>query len=215
MKLLIADDHTLVRDGLKHTLSEMQKSISFVEAENGQQVKEALNTHNNVDLVLLDLFMPDIDGFTLISYVCNNHPSIPVVVISASNDPHHMRKVLDLGASGFIPKSTIRDVMLTALKLVISGGVYIPPDMLANPTPQPVEPNTTQNADDENIKAKLTSRQVDVLQLLAQGDQNKHIAEKLNISEHTIKIHITAIFKALKVTNRTQAVLVAQKILGN
>lgn len=211
MKLLVADDHALVREGLKHTLIGFDENIEIVEAEDGEQVKKILANNQPIDLALLDLYMPNTNGFELIDFICNNYPDILVVVLSASDDPDNMRKVLDRGASGFIPKTTIKDVILTALKLVMSGGVYIPPDMFKSRPKQETAPQS--QPDLTLIKQKLTPRQLEVLNLIAQGYQNKHIAHELNLSEHTVKIHITAIFKALGVKNRTQAVLTAQNLL--
>jgi len=141
------------------------------------------------------------------------YPDIPVVILSASDDAQTMRKSLDRGASGFIPKSTSHDVMLSALNLVIAGGVYIPPGMLNEGSEeQHGENDKSVSGSDADIKARLTERQLEVLRLLAKGHQNKMIAKSLGVSEHTVKIHVTAILKALGVKNRTQAVLVAQQM---
>ena len=216
MRILIADDHVLVRQGLRDTLSYLDDNCLIFEAEDGVHVKEVLSENPEFDLVLLDLYMPRTNGFELINDVCNMYPDMPVVVLSASDHPENMRKSLDRGASGFIPKSTPYDVMLSALHLVLSGGVYIPPGMLHEPPDQPLESDATNSLKDVDlIREKLTRRQIEVLELLGQGDQNKVIAKKLDLSEHTVKIHVTAILKALGVTNRTQAVLSVQSLSAN
>lgn len=214
LKVLVADDHVLVREGLQNTLQRLSDGAQVFQAENGESVLRILADIRDLDLVLLDLFMPNTDGFELLSQVCNEYPDIPVVILSASDDPANMRKSLDRGASGFIPKSTPHNVLQGALNLVIAGGVYIPPGMLGpgfSVTGQDVIATAT-SAIAERLGAGLTDRQREVLGLLGQGYQNKMIASKLGLSEHTVKIHVTAIFKALGVSNRTQAVLAAQHI---
>ncbi len=218
MKLLVADDHVLVREGMRHSLGELAPDIEILEAENAEQVLEVMAGNPDLDVAILDLIMPGANGFELLIQVCEKFPDIPVVLMSASEDPDHMRKVIDYGASGYIPKSASRDVMLSAVKLVLSGGVYIPPamlqsdgergdtgfglggDLLGNSRPKVA------------IPPELTSRQLDVLLMLGQGKSNKEIARDLGLSENTVKIHVTAILKVLNVSNRTQAGIIAQTL---
>ncbi|HEB58772.1 MAG TPA: response regulator transcription factor [Gammaproteobacteria bacterium] len=218
MKLLIADDHVLVREGMRHSLGELAQDIEILEAENAEQVLDVLGGNPDLDVAILDLIMPGANGFELLIKVCEKFPDIPVILMSASEDPDHMRKVIDYGASGYIPKSASRDVMLSAVKLVLSGGVYIPPamlqsdgergdtgfglggDLLGNSRPKVA------------IPPELTSRQLDVLLMLGQGKSNKEIARDLGLSENTVKIHVTAILKVLNVSNRTQAGIIAQTL---
>lgn len=214
MKILIADDHALVREGLKTVLQQFAPDTRVLEAGDGAELLHQLAAHTPVDIALLDLYMPGGDGFDLVGRVCDRYPAMPVIVLSASDRPADMRKALDRGASGFIPKSTSQDVMLSAIKLVLSGGVYIPPDLLKGDSEvreqfAPLGPN--QPLPDGSLN-HLTERQRQVLGLLAKGKQNKLIARELGLSEHTVKIHVTAILKALGVANRTQAVLAAQRL---
>jgi len=203
---------------MRHSLGELAPDIEILEAENAEQVLEVMAGNPDLDVAILDLIMPGANGFELLIQVCEKFPDIPVVLMSASEDPDHMRKVIDYGASGYIPKSASRDVMLSAVKLVLSGGVYIPPamlqtdgergdtgfglggDLLGNSRPKVA------------IPPELTSRQLDVLLMLGQGKSNKEIARDLGLSENTVKIHVTAILKVLNVSNRTQAGIIAQTL---
>ncbi len=218
LRILIADDHALVREGLIHTLATLAPGTDFVEAEDAAQVREAIAREPELDLVLLDLFMPGADDFALLRELCRRSPELTVVVLSASVDPAHMRKALDLGASGYIPKSSTGDVMLSALRLVLSGGVYVPPDMLWSAgLQQPAEletpdrPPPRPNPSVVPGVGGLTGRQLEVLACLVEGKSNKQIARELAVSENTVKIHVAAILRALGVNNRTQAAVVARQ----
>lgn len=214
MKILVADDHALIREGLARTLLSLDSAIEVIQAEDKTTVLEQLQSHKDFDVILLDLFMPGAKGFELLSMVCDIYGHIPVVVISSADEPRNMRKAIDSGASGFIPKSAPTEIMLSAIKLVCSGGVYIPPDMLKSKTK---DKSSTANPDnavsliDETINAalKLTKRQSEVLDLMARGMSNKEIARALSVSEHTIKIHVTAVLKLFNAENRTEAVVMA------
>jgi len=212
LKILVADDHVLVREGLSSALRALSAGLEVKQAANGDEVMAELQQNHDFDLILLDLRMPGTDGFALLGNICNRFPDIPVVILSASDDALTMRKSLDRGASGFIPKSTDHDVMLSALNLVLAGGVYIPPGMLNDDANAASDKQRFADSQDLDVKNRLTDRQIEVLHLLAKGYQNKLIAKTLGVSEHTIKIHVTAILKALGVKNRTQAVLVAQQL---
>lgn len=212
LKILVADDHVLIREGIRNTLQEISADVAITEAGNGKEVLEALQSSPAFDIVLLDLYMPETDGFELLGQLAESYPDTPVVILSASNKKSDMRRALDRGAFGFIPKTTPHDVMLNAIKLVMSGGVYVPPDLMkADDDEDEAEENATK-IDDHELKETLTDRQFDVLVLLAKGKQNKEIARALGVSQHTVKIHVTAVFKALGVNNRTQAVIAAQKM---
>ena len=204
MNILIADDHNLVREGLKLTLTKLPEATTFSEAATAEEVKQTLNDNASVGLIILDLHMPGANGFELLTAICNEHPDIPVVVLSAIENPQVMQRSIDRGAVGFIPKSAANDVLIRALQLVLAGGVYIPNEILNKETG-----NTADKTDNAGllVTPKLTGRQLDVLHLLSNGESNKSIAKKLGLSEHTIKIHISAIFKALGVNNRTAAAL--------
>ena len=210
MNILIADDHDLVREGLKHTLTQLPEMSTYIEAASADEVMQALLDDVPVHLIILDLHMPGTNGLELLTKLCNEHPDIPVVALSADEDPQIIQRAIDRGAVGFIPKHATNDVLISALQLVLAGGVYIPTEIFnkhhedKSVAYAPV--NYLQRA------PKLTERQMDVLHLLSNGESNKAIARKLGLSEHTIKIHISAIFKALGVNNRTAAALAYREI---
>ena len=218
MLLLLADDHSLVREGLKHTLAGLSAQVDFVEAATADEVIAALAENAAPDLVLLDLVMPGSNGFELLKHVCNEHPELPVVILSGSADPAQMRKALDIGAAGYVTKSATAEVMLSALQLVLAGGIYVPPDMLKT-APSPASLDRVAVAPSNIAVGRalvdLTARQREVLACLGQGKSNKVIARELGLSENTVKIHVAAILRALGVDNRTQAALVMQEQISN
>lgn len=216
MKVIVADDHALIREGLERTLKSFEPDVIVVHAEDSDSVLEKLKNTDSVDIVLLDLCMPGANGFELLKTVCNTYSNIPIVVISSADEPRNMRKAIDCGASGFIPKSASTEIMISVFKLVLSGGVYIPPDMLKqkinnkNTNLLDVKSNVVSLIDETREAArKLTKRQAEVLDLMARGMSNKEIARALEVSEHTIKIHVTAILKLFNAENRTEAVVMA------
>jgi DNA-binding NarL/FixJ family response regulator len=209
MKILIADDHELFRDGLRHVLSQFEGPLTIVEASDFPQAIAAAQGQNDFDLVLLDLAMPGMswgDGLTRLREVLP--AGIPVIVLSASDDRRHVLQAVNLGAAGFIPKTSSSRVMLSALKLVLSGGVYLPPALLdQGPSGHDGLPIAGETA-----LASLAPRQREVLALLGQGKSNKEIARVLELAEGTVKLHVTAILKALNVNNRTRAVVAASHL---
>lgn len=211
MLLLLADDHGLVREGLKYTLADLHDDLDFLEAASASEVMSILEANPDIVLILLDLVMPGSNGFELLRQVCDNYPDLAVVILSASADPIQMRKSLDIGAAGFIPKHASAEIMLSALRLVLAGGIYVPPDMLLSPDPDPPPPERTGIDSDRNARNALTSRQRVVLHHLGRGLSNKHIARELGLAENTIKIHVAAILRTLGVSNRTQAALLARE----
>jgi DNA-binding NarL/FixJ family response regulator len=165
-------------------------------------------------LILLDLNLPDADGFDVLAELRERHPTIPIVVLSGHHDRANVVRALELGALGFIPKTAQRSVLVSAISLVLSGGIYIPPEILAHPTPvTPVRPGPTRSAADEVPTSPrdlgLTDRQIDVLALMMHGKSNKAIGRTLDLAEPTVRNHVTAVLKALNVTNRTEAVIAA------
>ena len=215
MLLLLADDHALVREGLKHSLGPLADDLQFLEAATAEEVMTALALHSDLDLALLDLVMPGNAGFDLLTRVCDTRPELPVVMLSATSDPHKMRKALDIGAAGFITKSATADVMLSALRLVLAGGIYVPPDMLRENTSTVAEPRAQSGAGTRSMVSlpeSLTPRQLEVLACLCQGKSNKHIARELDMAGNTVKTHVAAIFRTLGVDNRTQAAVAAREL---
>jgi len=209
MKVLVVDDHALIREALRGILKELKEDAAVLEASNCRLAMRLVEEHSDVGLILLDLNLPDRNGFDVLAELRERFPGISTVVLSAFNDRDTVAKALDLGALGFIPKSSTREVMLSALRLVFSGGIYIPPDILVRRETAP-SPSGTGGTQPRRVSPRdlgLTDRQVDVLALMMQGKSNKAICRTLDLAEQTVKNHVTAILRALKVTNRTEAVI--------
>lgn len=217
MKILVVDDHPLIREALRGVFHDLKSDVSLFEAADSRQAMQLVADNADLGLILLDLNLPDRDGFSVLSELREQHPGIAVVVLSAAQDRHSVAKALDLGAVGFIPKTGQREVMMSALRLVFSGGIYIPPEILARDDvlPPPLSATATRlglQAQAAPADLGLTERQVDVLALMMQGKSNKAICRVLDLAEPTVKNHVTAIFRALKVTNRTEAVISAREL---
>jgi DNA-binding NarL/FixJ family response regulator len=208
-RILIVDAHFLIREALREALKVMTGDVSLIEATGGHQAMRFVSEQSEIDLVLLELDLPDRDGLSVLAELRQRHPTIPVVVMSARHDRESVMRTLALGASGFIPKSEQREVMLSALELVLAGGVYIPQEILLYEDAIHPCPDLMQVGARAMTPADLglTKRQIDVLQLIMQGKSNKAICRELKLAEPTVKNHVTAIFKVLRVSNRTQAVL--------
>lgn len=211
LKILIADDHELFRDGLRLVLGELGPDLQVIEASSYDQTLEIANREDGLDLVLLDLVMPGMPWNEGLGAVKRRLPKVPVVILSASEERRLVLEAVRLGAAGFIPKTSSSKVMLSALRLVMSGGVYLPPALIdesavVGRNAEPVHADLSLDA------APLTPRQREVLALLGQGKSNKEIARILNLSEGTVKLHVTAILKALNVSNRTGAVVAASRL---
>jgi len=204
MKILIVDDHALFREGLCYVLNELDMHACIFQAANYDAALQHVQDTIDIDLVLLDLYMPGKNGFEVLDIFATKYPAMPVVILSASNQTDDIQYALDAGAMGYIPKDTTSTVMLNALRLVLSGGIYVPPTM--------VQQNHKLMVQQHNNSPVLTPRQTQVLKMLAQGHSNKVIASNMNLAEGTIKMHVTSIMKSLGVSNRTQAVIVAEKL---
>jgi DNA-binding NarL/FixJ family response regulator len=207
MKCLLVDDHHLIRESLHGALKELRQDVVVLDATTGSQALKLVVEHPDISLILLDLTLPDRDGLSILGELRQNNPSISVVMLSAVQDRDNVIKALDLGASGFIPKSAPREVMLGALQLVLAGGVYIPPQVLE----RGAEPKTTTPSN-WCEELGLTERQIDVLTLMMQGKNNKTICRTLKLAEPTVKNHVSSILRALKVSNRTEAVVAANRL---
>ena len=205
MKILVVDDHVLIRDALRGVLKELAGDAVILEAADAREAHQLIGENPDLDLVLLDLVLPDRSGFEVLAELRQEHPAISVVVLSATRYRQEIMKAFDLGVVGYIPKSAGREVMLTAFELIFSGSVYVPPEILDRPqpaaTPSPQPPPAAELG--------LTERQMEVLSLMMQGMSNKAICRALDLAEPTVKNHVTAILKALKATNRTEAVIAA------
>jgi DNA-binding NarL/FixJ family response regulator len=206
MKILVIDDHALIREALRGVIKELKDEATVVEAADWRQAIPQIEHGSEPDLILLDLQLPERDGLEILAELRESHPAISVVVLSARQDRESVVKALDFGALGFIPKSAPREVMLSALNLIFSGGMYIPPEILGHQEPTPPQPPpATQRISGADLG--LTERQMDVLALMMKGRSNKLICRALGLAEPTVKNHVTAILKALKASNRTEAVI--------
>jgi DNA-binding NarL/FixJ family response regulator len=205
MKVLVVDDHVLIREALRGVLKEL-KAASVVEASDAHQAMQRIEENPDIDLVLLDLNLPDRDGFDVLAELGEHYPTFSVVVLSANSLRNIVARALDLGAVGFIPKSASREVMLGAFNLIFAGGIYVPPEILPGREHSPaLGASRSRTAADLG----LTERQCEVLILMMQGKSNKAIGRALNLAEPTVKNHVTAILRALNASNRTEAVIAA------
>jgi DNA-binding NarL/FixJ family response regulator len=207
-QIIVADDHPLFREALKAAVGRLETATHFVEADSVASLLAALESEPDVDLLLLDLNMPGAQGFNALVHVRGSRPDLPVVVVSADDDAQTIAGALRFGAQGFIPKSTEAGQIGQAIEAVLSGEIYTPPGFHA--------PRATPGSD-EDLKvarrvAELTPQQFRVLGMLCSGLLNKQIAYELDVSEATVKAHVTAILRKLGVATRTQAVLSAGRL---
>lgn len=208
-RIIIADDHALVRGGLVQLVKLVEKNVEIIESNDFNQTLELLGNDNGIDLLLLDFLMPGMTGIESIKQICQEYPDVPVIVVSVRENIAAIRNALMAGAVGYIPKTSSPDVMMSAIKLVLSGGVYVPPHVLGMTSTNDVLASDLIDEDEENANdgyAKLTQRQQEVLDLMALGKSNKEIADELGLTTGTIKMHSSRIFKTLNVQNRTEAV---------
>jgi DNA-binding NarL/FixJ family response regulator len=205
-RIVIADDHPLVRGALRGAVEGAVPGAEIAECGDLEQLGALLGKSGGADLVLLDLSMPGVRGFSGLMYLRAQHPDTPVVVVSGNEDRSVMRRCIDFGASGYIPKTTDIEAMRAAIRAVLEGQTWTPPDVdLAAPADK-------ETADLVRRLASLTPQQVRVLMMLSEGLLNKQIAYELTVSEATVKAHVSAILQKLGVDSRTQAVIVASKI---
>jgi DNA-binding NarL/FixJ family response regulator len=209
-KVIIADDHPMIRGALTLAVASAFGRIEIVECSNLTELIEQLTEAGDADLVLLDLKMPGTHGFEGLLTVRSNFPATPIVVISALEDPRLVSEALTLGAVGFIPKSTPRTELVAALQLVASGGIHSPPNL--NGDADGAAQWTESDAEFAHRASTLTPQQRRVLQLLGTGKLNKEIAYELDIAETTVKAHVSSILHKFKVYSRTQAVVTAQRL---
>ncbi|MEW5962519.1 MAG: response regulator transcription factor [Pseudomonadota bacterium] len=208
MKILVVDDHVLIREALRGVLMELEPGATVVEARDGRQAIARTAECPPPDLVLLDIRLPDRDGLDVLAEVRERWPQIAVVMLSADQDKATISKALALGAVGFVPKSAQREVMLGAFKLMLAGGVYVPPEILVG-AHERTERSERLMRTLSAAQLGLTERQLEVLRLMMRGRSNKAICRSLGLAEPTVKNHVTAILKALNATNRTEAVVAA------
>ncbi len=201
MKLLVVDDHPLMRDGIVALLAQFGPDTVVLQAGDATSALKAIAAHADLDAVILDLGLPGMGGMRALTEFGRVRPDVPVVVVSASEDARDAREALAKGALGYVPKSAGQRTLLSAIRLVLDGELYVPPLLLSDPPPAGFESRGEAGPQ----RAALTDRQIEVLRRLSQGQPNKTIARELGLSEKTVKAHITAIFRALNVVNRTQA----------
>jgi len=205
MKILIVDDHALFRVGMKFLLQELSEEVDLTEAANCTAAIE-LASQSEYDLVLLDLKMPGSSGIEALQMFRDVCAATPVVVLSGEDTPTLVRASIECGAMGFIPKTSSHEILIQALKLVLYGGVYLPPTVLGEDNQYSPQSDSLQKL------SGLTARQLEVLRELIQGKPNKVIAKNLNMSEHTVKAHLSSVFELLGAHNRTEAVYKAAKL---
>jgi DNA-binding NarL/FixJ family response regulator len=205
-RLIIADDHPLFRGALREAVSGLFERGEIAEGGSFDDVTTLLEGGGDVDLILLDLRMPGVRGFSGLMYLRAQYPTVPIIVVSANDDPGVIRRCMDFGASGFIPKTLGIEAMREAIAGVFEGGIWTPPD---------VDLGRGADAETADLMARLgslTPQQVRVLMMLSEGLLNKQIAYELGVSEATVKAHVSAILQKLGVDSRTQAVIAASKI---
>ncbi|MBO0757304.1 MAG: response regulator transcription factor [Bradyrhizobiaceae bacterium] len=205
-RLAIADDHPLFRGALREAVSGLFDRVEIAEAGSFEELSKLLERGPELDLILLDLAMPGVRGFSGLMYLRAQYPSVPVVVVSANDDPAVIRRCMDFGSSGFIPKTLGIEPIREAIARVLKGGIWTPPD---------IDLNAATDAETAALMARLTAltpQQVRVLMMLSEGLLNKQIAYELGVSEATVKAHVSAILQKLGVESRTQAVIAAAKI---
>jgi DNA-binding NarL/FixJ family response regulator len=205
-RLVIADDHPLFRGALREAVAGLFREVEIAEAGSFDDVVQLLERGGEIDLILLDLTMPGVRGFSGLIYLRAQHPDVPIIVVSAHDDPAVIRRCMDFGTSGFIPKTLGIEAMREAIARVLEGGVWTPPD---------IDLSAGADAETADLMARLASltpQQVRVLMMLSEGLLNKQIAYELDVSEATVKAHVSAILQKLGVESRTQAVIAAAKI---
>lgn len=207
MKFLLVDDHTLIRGAMRDVLRDLKSDSTVLDAADGAQAMATLRSEPDVDLVLLDLHLPDRDGLEVLDEICRLYPAISVVMLSGDKDQATIRQALQRGALGFIPKSETREVLSGALALILAGGVYVPTAALAS---APEAQTSVAHAPSDH--AGLTERQHEVLALMMAGKNNKMICRALGLAEPTVKNHVSAILRALGVNSRTEAVLAVTRL---
>ena len=214
MKILVIDDHPLIREAVRQVLRALDQGLELLEAQTSAEALEVVRANDSISLILLDLALPGADGFEALHQLREEFPGIPVVVLSASEQAETVIRSIDGGAMGFIPKTSTSQVLVQALRLVLSGGIYLPPEVLRrHDGGLPRSGDQTAALPPRNPRELgLTDRQLQVLALLIQGKPNKLICRELEIAEGTVKIHVTAILKALGVSNRTQVVIAVSKL---
>lgn len=206
MKGLIVDDHQLFVAGIKHVLRQLGDDVEIDEASNAERCLEILTENNTIDFLLLDLHLPGLDGIALLEIVRNRWPWIPVLIVTGSQDPRTAQRVINAGAAGYLCKTSPPSEFVAAIRQVLDGEIYISAEQAS------FIQGPDEQGSNTGLATKFTSRQLEVLNLMAQGHPNKIIASKLGLTEHTVKVHISNIFHTMGVHNRTACVKEAVRI---
>lgn len=206
MKVLITDEQSLFRDGLSLRLKQINNDISIIQSSSLEDMQKYLSKENDIDLLIFDIDLAELTAMEIINKIKTISPKTNIIAISSSEDTKNIKKILSLGVKGYIPKKIDSNILSGALKLILDGGTYIPSVLLDNTI------NIENIHHFNGLKKNLTNRQSQVLDLIAQGKSNKQIAYDMGVSEATVKLHINALLRSLKVNNRTQAVITAQKM---
>lgn len=207
MRVLITDEQSLFRDGLSLRLQQINPNIGIIQAPNLNDMFKILSKEKDLEFLILDIDLAELNAAEVIGKIKLSNPNTKIIAISASEDIRNIKKILSCDVKGYIPKKLDSNILSGALKLILDGGTYIPPALLDN--------HKMQNLCNPSVfplKKNLTNRQSQVLDLIAQGKSNKQIAYDMGVSEATVKLHINALLRSLKVNNRTQAVITAQKM---
>lgn len=212
MKFLLVDDHVLFREGVALVLRSGLPDVEITEAGSCSEAFETLAGLSGIDLVLMDLQLPGMSGLDGITQMRSRFPEVPVVALSSSDDKETVLRALDAGAMGYIPKSSPSSVLVGALKLIMAKGIYLPPSVFLGARTETDARERTRGPLKSPTDLGLTPRQSDVLYLLLQGKPAKVICRELNLSPTTVKVHTSAVLRALNVTTRTQAVVAAGKM---
>jgi two-component system, NarL family, nitrate/nitrite response regulator NarL len=208
MKILIVDDHPIYRKGLIALLDQMEPDTALLQANDAAQALALIAENDDLDVVILDLVIPGMDGLRAIAEFGKIRPELPVIILSSSENPADARAALANGALGYVPKSSAEHTLLSAIRIVLNGDIYVPPFVLLQTKSGHLADLKIESSPDRPV---LTDRQTEVLRRISAGQLNKMIAVELGLSEKTVKSHITAIFRALNVTDRSRAVAVARE----
>ena len=208
MKILLADHNALMREGLKSILLDFDNEVEIIEATDASGASAAMSDAGGVDLALIDLDLPGLEGSAGLARLHKPHATCPIVALAEGGERADIVAAFEAGAAGFLPKTLPVEVLISALRLILVGGTYAPPEMLATPAAISTPIGLAQLSDGA-LASQLTPRQLDVLACLAQGKSNREIATELGLSENTVKVHVNRILKTLQVKNRSQAALTA------
>ena len=212
IKVLMVDDHALFRDGMRYVLQQLADEVEVLDSGNFVDGMKQAASNPDLDLALLDLHMPGSEGVKSIQEFHKSNPSIPLVVVSGSDQREDIEKVMEYGAMGFISKMSSSKMMLSALRMVLDGGVYLPPQLLQQAMAGMDQGSSLDKRTARQSKSGLTTRQMQTLQLLAEGLSNKEISERMDLAEGTVKIHTAAVYQTLRVNSRLEAVSAARRL---